>query len=446
MGPKGAVRCLIGALALAMVGFAAETAYMFHADHRLDRAVHRVQQGVIPAVHELTRMRRAMIALGACAPRPEHSPDQVVACTVDAHQQIVASFDAYLQTRDLPVDPRRIGEVRAQLALLTASVAGLRTSPKPIDPAMSQVLATLGPLDEALDRLTAAKVRHTLFLSEQSHALLHRSEAVELILAAAALLIATVATALGLVAMRRHQRSLEHRAEELERFGETVAHDLLSPLSSLGLAMPVIQERHPDDEQTQRLTRRALSTVRHVRALVDGLLDFARAGVRPTAAADVESVLQDVAAELSEQAAQLRACIEVEHAAGRMACSSSVLYSVTANLATNALKYLGDSPVRRVRLRAHARNGNILVEVEDSGPGVPPSLAELIFDPYVRLTRAQPGLGLGLATVKRLVLAHGGQVGVRSAPSGGSIFWFELPAAPDIGALHAEGAGDIASP
>jgi signal transduction histidine kinase len=441
MGPKGAVRCLIGALALVMVGFAAETAYMFHADHQLDRAVRRVQQGVVPSVHELTRMRRAMIALGACAPRPERSPDQVVACALEAHRQIVSSFAAYAQMHDLTEQTPRLDEVRAQLTLLTASVAALRDSPKPLDPAMSQVMATLGPLDAALDRLTAAKVRHTLSLSQQAHTLLHRSEAVELILATAALLIATFATILGLVALRRYQRSLEHRAEELERFGETVAHDLLSPLSSLGLAMPVIQERHPDDEQTQRLTSRALSTVRHVRALVDGLLDFARAGVRPAAAADVESVLEAVAAELSEQAAQRRASIEVEHAGGRMACSSSVLYSITANLATNALKYLGDSPERRVRLRAHARNGNILVEVEDTGPGVPPSLAELIFDPYVRLTRAQPGLGLGLATVKRLVLAHGGQVGVRSSPSGGSIFWFELPAAPDIGALEAEHLG-----
>jgi signal transduction histidine kinase len=441
IGPKGAVRCLIGALALVMVGFAAETAYMFHADHKLDLAVHRVQQGVLPAVSELTRMRRAMIALGTCAPRPEHRPEQMVACTVEAHRQVVASFAAYLRTRNLPVEPAHLDEIRAQLALLSASVAELRRSPKPFDPAMSQVLATLGPLDEALDRLTAANVRHTLLLSEQSHALLHRSEAVELILATAALLIATFATILGLVAMRRHQRSLEQRAAELERFGETVAHDLLSPLSSLGLAMPVIQERHPDDEQTQRLTSRALNTVRHVRALVDGLLDFARAGVRPAAAADVDSVLNDVATELSEQATQLRARIDVEHAAGRLACSSSVLYSITANLATNALKYLGDSPERRVRLRAHARNGSILVEVEDSGPGIPPSLAELIFDPYVRLTRSQPGLGLGLATVKRLVLAHGGQVGVRSAPSGGSIFWFELPAAPDIGAREANHLG-----
>jgi signal transduction histidine kinase len=72
------------------------------------------------------------------------------------------------------------------------------------------------------------------------------------------------------------------------------------------------------------------------------------------------------------------------------------------------------------------------VEIEDTGPGVSPGLEDAIFEPYRRGPVAtQPGLGLGLATVKRLVIAHGGRLGVRNAPSGGAVFWFELPRAPE---------------
>ena len=68
-------------------------------------------------------------------------------------------------------------------------------------------------------------------------------------------------------------------------------------------------------------------------------------------------------------------------------------------------------------------------EVEDSGPGIPPDLGSRIFEPYVRdrRTATKPGIGLGLATVKRLVVAHGGTLGARRGTLGGALFWFELP-------------------
>ena len=104
---------------------------------------------------------------------------------------------------------------------------------------------------------------------------------------------------------------------------------------------------------------------------------------------------------------------------------------VLSNLLSNASKYMVSSPVRRITVRAGTEPRRVHVEVEDTGPGVPAGLAQTIFEPYKRAPGAtQPGLGLGLATVKRLVEGHGGAVGVRNAPSGGAVFWFELPRAP----------------
>jgi signal transduction histidine kinase len=73
----------------------------------------------------------------------------------------------------------------------------------------------------------------------------------------------------------------------------------------------------------------------------------------------------------------------------------------------------------------------VRLEVEDTGPGIPEGFEDAIFEPYVRAPGvAQPGLGLGLATVKRYAVAHGGAVGARRTEHG-SLVWFELPRAPE---------------
>jgi signal transduction histidine kinase len=90
---------------------------------------------------------------------------------------------------------------------------------------------------------------------------------------------------------------------------------------------------------------------------------------------------------------------------------------------------MGEAALRSVTVTVEARK-LVRFEVEDSGPGVSLAAQALIFEPYVRLPHSrEPGVGLGLATVKRLVEAHGGSVGVRSSARGGALFWFELPRA-----------------
>ena len=68
--------------------------------------------------------------------------------------------------------------------------------------------------------------------------------------------------------------------------------------------------------------------------------------------------------------------------------------------------------------------------VSDTGRGMAPEVRDRIFEPYIRGPRAsttRPGIGLGLATVKRLVIAHGGTLGTRRSTLGGAQFWFEFP-------------------
>jgi signal transduction histidine kinase len=112
-------------------------------------------------------------------------------------------------------------------------------------------------------------------------------------------------------------------------------------------------------------------------------------------------------------------------------CSPGILVSVLANLLRNAVKYIGEGADKRVTVRVLPNGESVRVEVEDNGPGLPAGLEEQVFEPYFRApNNVKPGLGLGLATVKRFVLAHHGRVGVGRSPAHGCIFWFELPRAP----------------
>jgi signal transduction histidine kinase len=107
-----------------------------------------------------------------------------------------------------------------------------------------------------------------------------------------------------------------------------------------------------------------------------------------------------------------------------------VLTSLVSNLVQNAIKHLVGSEVRRVVVRALDLGKEVRVEVEDTGPGIALSDQERMFDPFVRGRGASgPGIGLGLATVRRLAEAHGGHAGVRSEAGRGAVFWFSVPGA-----------------
>jgi signal transduction histidine kinase len=110
-------------------------------------------------------------------------------------------------------------------------------------------------------------------------------------------------------------------------------------------------------------------------------------------------------------------------------CSAGALTSMVSNLVRNAIKYIGGAPVRRVKVACKVRPSSVLIEVEDTGPGLPVGIEATVFEPYVRgsSARDKPGLGLGLATVRRLAQGHGGRAGVTSRPGVGCTFWVELP-------------------
>ena len=228
------------------------------------------------------------------------------------------------------------------------------------------------------------------------------------------------------------QRRLEHKNEELNLFASRVAHDIRGPLTPVRIAIDRGSQT-AKDEKSQKAFMAAARSLQRVDALIGGLLEYARAAASVdedarTKIGDVaQGVLEDEAP--TARAAHIELRLELEDVPP-VRCSNAVLASIIANLVRNAVKFMGEAQERIVTVRAKAVEGRARIEVRDTGPGVTPEVGRRIFEPYVRGEGVTvPGLGLGLATVKRLVVAHGGAVGVESGPGEGACFWVELPLA-----------------
>jgi signal transduction histidine kinase len=276
--------------------------------------------------------------------------------------------------------------------------------------------------------------RSTDFNAELANRAAARSEQVArtLIPTAAVLGIGSLLAAAGVIALA--YRSVARRADELEAFGGRVAHDLLSPLATVALALDLAKRiASSSDPLTVTAMARASHTLGRVQRFVGDLLEFARAGAAPPPGVrtGVADIVREVAEEYLPIARQVDAEIEIQETTpGVVSCSPGVLTSLLSNLVQNAIKYLGDARVRKVEIRALEVGSEVRFEVQDTGPGIAEEDQGRLFDLYIRgKGRNVPGLGMGLATVRRLAEAHGGHVGVKSPPGGGSIFWVTLPVA-----------------
>jgi signal transduction histidine kinase len=178
---------------------------------------------------------------------------------------------------------------------------------------------------------------------------------------------------------------------------------------------------------------RASKTLDRVRRFVADLLEFARAGAAPVPGAQTEvgEIVREVAEEFAPMAREANAELDVVQASSKLVrCSPGVLTSVLSNLVQNAIKYLGDARVRRVVIRTCDLGGVVRLEVEDTGPGIAEADQARLFEPFVRgQTGSAPGLGIGLATVRKLAESHGGHAGVLSDPGHRTLFWITLPVA-----------------
>jgi two-component system, NtrC family, sensor histidine kinase KinB len=214
----------------------------------------------------------------------------------------------------------------------------------------------------------------------------------------------------------------------------TVAHEFRTPLTSLRMAIHLLAEQTvgPLSEKQLDLVGAAREECERLQGIVDDLLDLAR--IR---SGRLELHPREVSTELMlEQARQaardgseqrhVPVDLEIEQGAEVVTADPDRIDLALSNLLTNAVRHA--PPGRPVRVRALRKDAGVRIEVRDDGPGIAPEYQPRLFEKFYRVPGSAPGgAGLGLSIVRDVVEAHGGKVGVESAPGAGATFWIELP-------------------
>ncbi|HEV2169337.1 MAG TPA: HAMP domain-containing sensor histidine kinase [Candidatus Binatus sp.] len=227
-------------------------------------------------------------------------------------------------------------------------------------------------------------------------------------------------------------RSEIAKVQERDQVIAAAAHDLRTPLNTLGLTieqMGLLAESIPDPEQAQELraaTGRMKRQLNRMTDMIDGLFAVPSSHGNRTEDTDLAQVVEEV---LDDMSADIRAAacsvdLQIESAKGSW--DPVGLTRIAHNLLANAIKYAPGCPLR---VRVAKQGGVAILEVADRGPGVETSLASRIFDRYSR-GRSEgrgSGSGLGLYIVRQIVEAHRGKIALQHLPGGGSRFIVKLP-------------------
>jgi signal transduction histidine kinase len=234
--------------------------------------------------------------------------------------------------------------------------------------------------------------------------------------------------ALSLMEIQAVQAELERSNERLASFAGQVSHDLKTPLTTLSLSLSLIRE----DLDSGRvgadhvgLLDRAIKGSERMSDLIDDVLDYARLGGTLKAsevdlAFVVGEVLDDLSVELDDVSVQID---RLPNVLGDRA----QLRAVLQNLVANAAKYRDPGRAPHIHIGARHVQRAWRIEITDNGRGVPPADRNRVFEPLARADESVDGTGIGLATCRRIIGAHGGRIGIDPTYTDGARFWFELP-------------------
>lgn len=220
-----------------------------------------------------------------------------------------------------------------------------------------------------------------------------------------------------------------------ERFFRIASHDLKGPINNIGMAQTMLMQTVGEDHAASEyvsLIEKSLDNMKDV------IRDFLDTAALQTGALDIrldciaaEDVINEVLEQYDINARRKGITMQVSETSGQMMADRARIGQVLSNLVSNALKY--GPPNSSVYVWTEAASDDMLrISVADQGRGIPANERERLFGEFSKLstrpTGGESSTGLGLWIVKHLVTLQNGTVGVDCPPTGGSIFWIELPA------------------
>ncbi|MEZ5964568.1 MAG: HAMP domain-containing sensor histidine kinase [Planctomycetota bacterium] len=234
--------------------------------------------------------------------------------------------------------------------------------------------------------------------------------------------------AVDLERSREQLRQAERQAAWAE-MARQVAHEIKNPLTPMRMSAQLLQRARRDAdsrvlELSDRLAKTVLDQTDNLARIAADFRQFAGPARRQRERVPVDALLADLAAFFADLAQVRGVDLRVGAAPPGVAIDGDrqELGRVLVNLVQNAIEVGG----RCVEVAASLREGDVVLTVGDDGPGVPAEARGRLFEPY--FTTKTSGTGLGLAICKRIVEAHGGDVGLQTSRPGATVFVVRLPA------------------
>lgn len=237
-----------------------------------------------------------------------------------------------------------------------------------------------------------------------------------------------------LAALRRSQAELEAfyrermvRADRFATVGEMatgLAHEIKNPLAGLSGALELLADDLSENPRQAEVVGEMRHQVTRLTNTMESLLSFARPPKSKLRDTDLNAAMEKVLFLVRQQ--RRLAAIHVEAELGEVPhvlADPSQLEQVFLNICLNACQAMGPTG-GRLTVRSRVTEGRVTVDVEDTGPGIPENVRPNLFKPF--FTTKREGNGLGLAISARIVAEHGGNIGYRCPPGGGTVFTVTL--------------------
>ncbi|MBI5511310.1 MAG: hypothetical protein HY903_21320 [Deltaproteobacteria bacterium] len=231
--------------------------------------------------------------------------------------------------------------------------------------------------------------------------------------------------------LRRTQATLV-RAERLAVVGQLaagLAHEIGNPLAVVSGFVGMLQGEGLSAAERADALQRVQRELDRIQQTVRDLLDFSRAPTKAGGVGDVREAVHHVARMVAPQQRLqgVRLEVDAQTPPAIVPLDAAALTQVLLNLVLNAADALGGSG--QIRINVRTAPTSVVIEVDDSGPGVPDELKARVFEPFFTTKPAGKGTGLGLAVCDGIIGAAGGTLAVLRSPLGGARFRVTLPVA-----------------
>ncbi len=227
---------------------------------------------------------------------------------------------------------------------------------------------------------------------------------------------------------KHHQLIQSEKMAALGRVTASIAHEINNPLNNILLSADLLLEEQNISSETEEVLKDIVTQTVRARKIVRHLLEFSRAG-KPTAKAQI-----DLIALINETINMLRQQLKIgkikvfKELPSSFVCvegNPTQLQQVLVNIILNSIEAMDAGGQLMIRLEKTSTEA--IIKIADTGPGIPPEVADHIFDPFY--TTKTKGTGLGLSVSYGIVKEHEGDIRLESEPGKGAVFYIHLPLA-----------------